>query len=160
MITPPAGYSTTCRICGKEITRVIHPLDVPLEGQPDYRTLQYLSLLSKHISKRHPEQQEGIEASATEYGAMLLVACFTIEDPSPTARAMLVQDAIVNQFAPRIDDAELDRMLDRAMSANQSGEKILHQDQAALMLRALRDLLTCRGRYAPKTAAPPAIIAP
>ncbi len=58
----------------------------------------------------------------------------------------------MNQFAPNISDAEIDALIERIMSANQSGEKILHREQAGEMARGLRDLLTCRGPYAPKAA--------
>jgi parvulin-like peptidyl-prolyl isomerase len=112
-------------------------------------------MLDKHLKKRHPQNAAALSGAQMEFGAMLLIHCYKIDDGTVTARADLIRDSFVNQFAPNVSDAEIDALIDRIMEGNQSGEKILHREQAQQLARALRDLLTCRGQYALKTSAPP-----
>ncbi len=153
MTSTQGGYSTVCRLCNKEIVRATRSLAVPLEGQPDMQALQYLSMLQRHLKKTHPQNAAALDAATMEFGAMLLVQCFKVDDSTLTARADLIRDTFVNQFARQVSDAELDALIERVMSGNQTGEKILHREQAQEIVRGLRDLLTCRGKYAPKTEA-------
>lgn len=151
------GYSTVCLLCRKEIARAPLPLNIPLEGEPDFQALQYLGMLDKHLKKRHPEQARNLASSTMEFGAMLLIACYKVDDTSVSTRADLIRDTFISQFARQVSDADLDGVIDRVMANNQQtdppNEGCLYRDQAQEIVRALRDLFTCRGKYAPQTTA-------
>lgn len=153
MMATVTEHLTTCRLCGEVVAKNKRPLDIPLEGMPDIRGLRYLSGLQDHLKSKHQQNAAALEAAAREFGGMLLAVCYKADDESFNARADLIRDTFINQFARQISDQDLDALIDRTMQGNQSGEKILHREQAQQMIRALRDLFTCRGQYAPKTSA-------
>ncbi len=145
-MSPPVGYSTVCRLCNKEIVRATRSLAVPLEGEVDMQAMQYLSMLQRHLKKTHPQNAAALDAATLEFGAMLLVQCFKVDDTTLTARADLIRDTFVNQFARQVSDAELAALLGKIALPTATG-----QAQMLELVLNLRDLFTCRGKYAPKT---------
>ncbi len=149
-MNPTPLLSTHCRLCNKEIAQAA-PLNIPLEGQPDWNGLQYLALLQKHLKKRHPQEAAAVESAALEFGAMLLINCYQVDDESVKARAGLIRDAFIQQFARQVSDDEITALIERTFGSPDVRINALYGERVRQMLTALRDLLTCRGEYAPKS---------
>ncbi len=137
---------TTCRICKQPVVEA-PALDIPLDGPPDKQTMQYLTSLFRHVNKRHPDQLRALMEAKEEFGAMLLFQVFQTDDASVNAKADLIKDTFVNQFSRNIADEDLTTLVSKFdLPAPQHAQMIE-------LATSLRDLLTCRGKYAPNTPA-------
>lgn len=157
----PNMFSTSCKICRKEIAQA-PALNMPLTGLPDIAGLQYLQLLSKHMNKRHSDHAHAFEGAVQEFGAMLLTTKYEIEDPSVTKRAELIRSVFVSQFAFHSTDEEIAALVARFAEDARFGMPESTAAQLTELICELRDLWTCRGKYAPKTddAEPKLIVVP
>jgi len=149
---PQSRPVTICRLCDppKPIAQTA-PLNVPLEGQPDKQAMEYLTLLFKHVNKRHGQSLNQLVAAKEEIGVALLLQFFDIEDQSVADRANAIKDTFISQFARHVADEHLAQLVTRLNLPAEHHARVLD------MALSLRDLFTCRGRYAPNAPkeAPP-----
>ena len=137
-------YRTTCRLCGKDVAES-SPLEIPLVGKPGDKADALFPILYRHLTKRHPEEcKPGIALSA-EIPVFFVLAAFTSEDPSLTARLEQTRASIFAVVRKNtIADATIEHLVAQFGLDAEAAAKV---NEA---MRELRNACCELGPYAPK----------
>jgi hypothetical protein len=148
-MTPNLEYITKCRVpgCNKEF--VSTPVDIPIIGQPNARTVKFVTALMEHVQKKHPQMMQNIAGAIQDYTGFLVVSLFEVNDPKLLEMREHIR-AIIAKVSRRfqISDADIQDRVAR-MELDSEDEEGLN-----VLLRDMRDLLTEQGRYAPQNGQP------
>jgi hypothetical protein len=144
MSAPALEYTTTCRICGKDVARA-PSLDIPLVGQPGKRAEKLLAVLLKHLTNHHLQDFQLGQGLQHEFQAFCVLNAFAFADPCVMPRLELTRASV---FAA----VRKNTLQDSALENITAGFGLDPDDAAKVneALRAVRDVCCELGQYAPK----------
>jgi hypothetical protein len=149
MSAPALEYTTTCRICGKDVARSVS-LDIPLIGNPGKRAEKLLAVLLKHLTNHHPADLKLALALHWEFYAFCILNSFAFADPSVMPRLELTRASV---FAAVRKNTVTDEMLEQLMPDIDA----LALPAVLTALKAVRDVCCELGQYAPNVPEQPRV---